>query len=413
PAARPRARRARAGRRHRAHRRGAGRSLSAAHAHRLGRAAQRGPEEPARLGRHLRRLGPEPRVADLRRRPHPRQRGGAGRARRAGAGALRADPAARARGGRDLAGRARARAGAAARARGGGRGQPRGGGAGAAAVRERARRLPRRARRGALAAALRGPARAERDGGHDQPRDALRRARRRLGAGRGAAPAMTRARFVAAALAAVAALALVVALLRTPSGAAPAPAPAAERAVRAEAWIAETTPIRETVRTVGTLAANESVDVVSELSRRLVSVDVEEGGLVEEGQRLFQLDDADLRAQLAELEARRVFAARTEQRQRELLAFEKKALSQQAYDQAVAYLGEVEAQIAALKVTLAKTEIRAPFRARVGLRRVSEGAWITPDTVLTTLQDTSRIKVDFTLPERYAGAVAVGQPFRF
>jgi membrane fusion protein (multidrug efflux system) len=183
--------------------------------------------------------------------------------------------------------------------------------------------------------------------------------------------------------------------------------------VRAEAWVAESRPIRDTVRTVGTLAANEAVDVVAELSRRLVSVDVEEGTEVEAGQRLFQLDDADLRAQLAELEARRRFAARTEQRQRELLQFEKKALSQQAYDQAVAYLGEVEAQIEALRVTIAKTEIRAPFRARVGLRRVSEGAWITPDTLLTTLQDTSRIKIDFTLPERYAGAVAIGQPFRF
>jgi len=66
-----------------------------------------------------------------------------------------------------------------------------------------------------------------------------------------------------------------------------------------------------------------------------------------------------------------------------------------------------------LRVTLAKTEIRAPFRARVGLRRVSEGAWVTPDTLLTTLQDTSQMKVDFSLPERYAGHVAAGQPFTF
>jgi membrane fusion protein (multidrug efflux system) len=224
---------------------------------------------------------------------------------------------------------------------------------------------------------------------------------------------MSRTRFVVLGLAVLAALALAVAALRAPSDAAPAAAPAAEQPMRAEAWIAESQPVRETVRTVGTLAPNEAVDVVSELSRRLVSVDVEEGAAVEKGERLFQLDDADLRAQLAELEARRTFAARTERRQRELLEFEKKALSQQAYDQAVAYLGEVEAQIAALRVTLAKTEIRAPFGARVGLRRVSEGAWITPDTLLTTLQDTSRIKIDFTLPERYAGAVAVGQEFRF
>jgi membrane fusion protein (multidrug efflux system) len=73
----------------------------------------------------------------------------------------------------------------------------------------------------------------------------------------------------------------------------------------------------------------------------------------------------------------------------------------------------VEAEIASLRVTLAKTEIRAPFSGRVGLRRVSEGAWVTPTTLLTTLQDVSRIKVDFSLPERLAGAVAIGQSFRF
>jgi membrane fusion protein (multidrug efflux system) len=164
---------------------------------------------------------------------------------------------------------------------------------------------------------------------------------------------------------------------------------------------------------VGTLAANESVNVVAELSRRLVAVRVAEGTEVEKGDLLFELDDADLRARLAELEVRRDLAARTEERQRALLAYDKKALSQQAYDQAVAELKMVEAEILSLRVTLAKTEIRAPFRARVGLRRVSEGAWITPETLLTTLQDTSRIKIDFTLPERYAGAIAIGQAFRF
>ena len=101
-------------------------------------------------------------------------------------------------------------------------------------------------------------------------------------------------------------VALALALLaRAPSGAAPAAPPAAgEPIVRAEGWVARSEPIRETVRTVGTLAANESVDVVAELSRRLVSVDVEEGTEVAAGQRLFKLDDADLKAQLAELEAR-------------------------------------------------------------------------------------------------------------
>ncbi|MGD9765781.1 MAG: efflux RND transporter periplasmic adaptor subunit [Candidatus Binatia bacterium] len=188
---------------------------------------------------------------------------------------------------------------------------------------------------------------------------------------------------------------------------------AAPEMLRAEAYVVEPTVVRDTVRTIGTLHANESVNLVAELSRRLVGVHVVEGTSVAAGALLFKLDDADLRAQLAELEVRRRLAARTAERQKALLAYDKKALSQQAFDQAMAELQAVEAQIEALRVTLAKTEIRAPFPARAGLRRVSEGAWITPETTLITLQDTSRIKIDFTLPERYAGSIAIGQPFSF
>lgn len=198
----------------------------------------------------------------------------------------------------------------------------------------------------------------------------------------------------------------------TAPAAAPAPG-SGDEVLQAETYVVAPAAVRDTVRTVGTLAANESVNIVSELSRRLVAVHVTEGTDVEAGALLFKLDDADLRAQLKELEVRLRLANRTAERQRNLLAYDKKALSQQAYDQAQAELQTVEAQIAALRVTIAKTEIRAPFRARVGLRRVSEGAWITPDTLMTTLQDTSRIKIDFSVPERYAGAVAMGQLVTF
>jgi len=191
------------------------------------------------------------------------------------------------------------------------------------------------------------------------------------------------------------------------------PAGAAPEVLRADGHVVRSSRVSDTVRTIGTLVANEAVTVVAELSRRLVSVEVVEGSEVEAGALLFKLDDANLRAQLSELEVRRRLASRTAERQQALLGFDKKALSQQAFDQAQAELQTVEAQIASLRVILAQTEIRAPFRARAGLRRVSEGAWITPETPLITLQDISRIKIDFTLPERYAGAVEIGQSFRF
>jgi membrane fusion protein (multidrug efflux system) len=224
---------------------------------------------------------------------------------------------------------------------------------------------------------------------------------------------VTRSRSIAVAAAVLAVIGLAIVASRSDPDAATPAAAEAEKPLVAEVYVVRSQPVRETLRTVGSLLANESVNLVSELSRRLVSIDVAEGTEVKKGARLFQLDDADLRAQLAELEVKRRLAARTLERQRALLEYEKKALSQQAYDQAATDLQAVDAQIAALRVTLAKTEIRAPFDARVGLRHVSEGAWITPETLLTTLQDTSRVKIDFTLPERYAGAVAIDQPFSF
>lgn len=190
-------------------------------------------------------------------------------------------------------------------------------------------------------------------------------------------------------------------------------APGTPSVVRAEGLVTTPAAIRETARTVGTLAANESIDVVAEISRRLVAVHVAEGATVAAGDLLFELDDADLRASLAELEARRELSAKTVERQRVLIERDRKALSQQAFDQARADLRVAEAQIQAVRVTLSKTKIRAPFAGRIGIRRVSEGAWVTPETRLTTLQDTSRMKIDFTLPERYAPAIEPGRSFTF
>ena len=183
--------------------------------------------------------------------------------------------------------------------------------------------------------------------------------------------------------------------------------------IRAVGIRVEPSQLRTTVEAVGTLVANESVSVVSELSRRLVRVAVAEGVRVEKGALLFELDDSELRARLAELEARRRLAARTVERQRELMKENKKALSAQAFDQSVSELDALAAQIEFAAVTLAKTKIRAPFAGTVGLRRVSEGAWVTPETVLTTLHDTSRMKIDFAVPERFAPSVSIGRRFRF
>ncbi len=179
----------------------------------------------------------------------------------------------------------------------------------------------------------------------------------------------------------------------------------------AEVHTVKRVPFAQTLSTVGTLRANESVTLVPELSRRLVKIHVQEGTEVAAGDLLFKLDDSDLVAELGEIEARMKLASINKKRVDTLLP--RKAISQQEFDISTNAVNLLEAQKITQAVQVSKTEIRAPFAGRVGVRQVSEGAFVSPATPLITLQDVSRIKVDFPLPERYSGEVKIGQKFTF
>lgn len=181
--------------------------------------------------------------------------------------------------------------------------------------------------------------------------------------------------------------------------------------LKAEIHIVKSAPFAQSLSTVGTLRANESVTLVSELSRLLVKIHVQEGSEVKTGELLFKLDDSDLQAELGQIDARLELAEINKARAENLLP--KKAISQQEYDAAFSAYNLLLAQKHTQQVQISKTEIRAPFSGRVGVRQVSEGAFVSPTTPLITLQDVSRIKVDFPLPERYAAEVKTGQKFTF
>lgn len=161
----------------------------------------------------------------------------------------------------------------------------------------------------------------------------------------------------------------------------------------------------------GSLLARESVELVSELSRRLVRVRVQEGARVKQGEVLFELDTADLRAELKRLDVQIRLAQSNSERQRALLA--EGLTTRQQFDAVQAELDGLHAERGVLGVTLAKSTIRAPFAGTLGLRHASEGAWVTPSTVLASLHDTSALKLDFTVPERYAASIVPGRDFRF
>lgn len=169
--------------------------------------------------------------------------------------------------------------------------------------------------------------------------------------------------------------------------------------------------VREELEATGTLVANQQVDIVSELTRRLVRVNVKEGSKVKAGTLLFQLDDADLQAQLERLRQQEKLALLNEERLSDLFANE--AIAEQDYDQASTNLKVLQAQIRELQVTISKTRIIAPFDGQIGIINVHQGSIVSVNTILADLEDNSVVKVDFTVPEKYTNVLAPGSIHTF
>lgn len=163
------------------------------------------------------------------------------------------------------------------------------------------------------------------------------------------------------------------------------------------------------IRATGTLNPAESVQIVAELSRRLVRVVAEEGAQVKKGQVLFELDHSDLDAELGELTIQEKLAKITAERQAGLLA--EYATSQAEYDAAVSQVEQLSAARRRLQVTLQKAVITAPFAGVLGLRLVSQGAWVDSATPLISIASTKSLKIDFKVPEKYAPYAQLGREF--
>ncbi|HLS82164.1 MAG TPA: efflux RND transporter periplasmic adaptor subunit, partial [Steroidobacter sp.] len=172
--------------------------------------------------------------------------------------------------------------------------------------------------------------------------------------------------------------------------------------------VAETRPFGVQIEAVGTARANESVEVTSKTTNTVTAIRFNEGDLVRRGQVLVELDSAEARAELAEAQAALVDSESQFKRSRDLFA--SKALSESQLEQIEATLKANRARLAAAQARLDDTTIRAGFSGRTGFRRVSIGSLVTPGTVITTLDDTSVIKLDFTVPETYLYVLQKGLP---
>lgn len=156
----------------------------------------------------------------------------------------------------------------------------------------------------------------------------------------------------------------------------------------------------------GTVVANEYVELHPEASGRLIYLNVPEGKWIEAGTVIARVNDADLKAQIEKTKVLLEIAEKTEGRYRQLLAVN--GINQSDYDAALNAVNGYRADIEYTKALLDKTVLKAPFNGIVGLRQVSLGAYVSPTTLIATLQQLDKIKIDFTLPEEYTSAIKIG-----
>ena len=175
----------------------------------------------------------------------------------------------------------------------------------------------------------------------------------------------------------------------------------------------EVTPHRlvERFATVGTIRADEQVEIRSEIAGILEKIHFEEGSRVAAGQLLVQIADGEFLADRDRARYRVELARLREVRQQDL--FHQGLTSQDDYDLALNQVNVLEAELRLAEAQLEKTKIRAPFAGVIGLRSVSRGAALASQTRITTLQKIDTVKVDFTVPESYAHSVQLGETVRF
>jgi len=170
-------------------------------------------------------------------------------------------------------------------------------------------------------------------------------------------------------------------------------------------------PLDNKIVATGNVLAKEEVELRSEVSGKVTQVLFTEGSHVSKGDLLVKINDNDLQAQLRKAESQKKLLEEKEGRQRRLR--EVNAISQEQYDEIQNDLAGVKAGIDLLHAQIQKTEVRAPFNGVIGLRSISEGAYVDASTLIARLQDLSSVKIDFSIPEKYAAMIGKGDKVRF
>ncbi len=183
------------------------------------------------------------------------------------------------------------------------------------------------------------------------------------------------------------------------------------KTVLADAFVAKTLSLSENIEVAGSLMPSEGTDIRPEISGRLVSINFNEGSFVRKGTLLAKLFDDDLQAQLKKLQVELAINEKTIERYSALLKIN--GISQQDVDLSELQVSNNKADIELIKVSIDKTEIRAPYDGRIGLRNISLGAYVSPADVIATIRQVDQLKLNFTVPEKYSTDFAPGKKVSF
>jgi len=183
------------------------------------------------------------------------------------------------------------------------------------------------------------------------------------------------------------------------------------QALAVNAVVIQPAPFSERVTLTGSIMANEAVAVKSEISGRIVEIGFSEGQRVLKGQMLARLFDADLQARLRQTLSQVELDSESVHRLEQIRRVD--GISIEELQRAKATLAMHRAEADVIRAQIAKTVIQAPFNGIVGLRDVSEGAVVSPETQITLLKDDSRLKLECSVPEKYATLVRIGSPLSF
>jgi membrane fusion protein (multidrug efflux system) len=181
--------------------------------------------------------------------------------------------------------------------------------------------------------------------------------------------------------------------------------------VKVDGYVIKPSLLINKISVSGSLLPYEEVALMNEVAGRVVFINLPEGKFVKKGTLLVKLFNDDLQANLKKMQTQLAIQEKIFKRQTEL--FKVNGISQYDYDQTYLQLNSIKAEIEVQQSMIRKTQVLAPFDGIIGLRNISEGAQVTPSTLMATIRVENKLKLDFSIPEKYSNEIKAGLKVKF